>query len=116
CECDPPCPTSADDCWASVLEWVGPLTWEQKVWSIPEGALAQLFRVSILKQLGKQLGGLKLAVRRNGSHDNSRILIDFLGAGICNSKGFDLKYAVQYITQISVKYFGEVLTEPVVPN
>jgi len=116
CECDPLCPTSADDAWASVLEWVGPLTWEQKIWSIPEGAMAQLFRVAILKQQTKEMSGLKLAVRRNGSHDNSRVIIDYLGAGICKSQGFDLHSAVQHITQISVSFFGQVLTEPEVPN
>jgi len=116
CQCDPLCPTSADDAWASVLEWVGPLTWEQKIWSIPEGALATLFRVAILKQQSKEVSGLKLAVRRNGSQDNSRILIDYLGAGKCKSQGFDLHAAVQHITQISVSFFGAVLTEPEVPN
>lgn len=116
CECDPVCSTSAEDSWASVLEWIGPLTWEQKMWGITEGALAQLFRVGILKTQRKELAGLKLAVWRRGSADNARIQVNYLGHGRCKSTGFDVGAAVQQITGISVEYFGEVLTVPMVPN
>jgi hypothetical protein len=116
CKCDPLCPSSRLDTFASVLEWIGPLVWEQKMWSITEGALAYLFRLAILKRQSKEIGGMRLSVRRQGQSDNSRVVVDYLGDVLLKSNGFDVGYAVQKITGISIEFFQGIATEPEVPN
>lgn len=116
CECQPECDTSATDTFATVYEWVGPLTWEQRVWAIPEACFATLQREVIFRRKTNELAGTKWAVKRNGEGPSSRIIPIYDGAGTCKSKGFDLHSAVQSITQISVSFFGKVSTEPECPN
>jgi len=116
CECCPECATSALDTFASVLEWIGPLTYEQVVWSIPEACFRGLVREAIFRTTEAELSGLKFSLSRTGKGENSRIAYTFLGKGTCKSKGFDLNSAVQTITQISTNFFGQPPAEPEVRN
>lgn len=116
CRCNPLCPSSRTDTFASVLEWVGPLTYEQRIWCASEQAMAMLWRLAFLKGLGKEVQGMRIRARRHGDRQNGRVLVEYLGNVHIKSEGFDVPYAVLKTLGIAEDFFGTVPMEPTVPN
>lgn len=116
CRCSPPCATSRNDTFVSVLEWIGPLTWEQHLWAMTDSALAQIWRLLQTKNLGRDFKGVGVGVRRCGDRHNGRVLCEWLHFNSGVPTGFDVHHAVLSLTGIATEFFGQPDTEPVVPN
>lgn len=116
CRCQPACCSARQDTFVSALEWVGPMTWEQRLWAMTDSALAQIWRLVRTKTATKDFRGAGLAVRRHGDRNNGRVLCEWLHHNKDIPPGFDVPYAVLVCTGIAPDFFGQVVGEPVVPN
>jgi len=116
CHCNPKCPSWRVENFVSALEWVGPLTWEQRLWSISDTAMAQLNRLVQIKTSSKDLIGAGVNASRTGDRVNGRVVIEWLHHSPNVPRGFDVPYAVLKSTGVAADFFGGLPDGPDVPN
>jgi len=116
CQCSPLCPSSRLDTFMSVLEWIGPLTWEQRLLCLSDSGLAQLWRLAVTRTVRKDFRGIGLIVRRHGDRQNGRVLLEFKHHSNGVPPGFDVPTAILLATHIATDFFSEVVSSPSAPN
>jgi len=116
CQCDPVCESHREDTFVSALEWIGPLTWEQRLWCISEQALAELWRFVKMKTGSLEWRGVELGARRTGLTRNARVCLTWRMVHTSVPEGFNVPWAVLKSTGIATDFFGRVSVVPEVPN
>jgi len=116
CQCNPRCQTSRHDTFMSALEWVGPLTWEQRLLCLSDAGLAQLWRLAITRTVRKDFRGIGVTARRHGDRSNGRVLLEWKHHSNGVPAGFDVPTAILLVTGISTDFFEEVAETPSAPN
>jgi len=113
CQCDGPCSSQREDTFVSALEWVGPMTYEQRLWCISEAALAELWRHVKANTDSLEWKGVNLKARRTGPAANARVCLTWLQKFKTVPEGFDVPWAVLKATGIATAFFK---FPPVVPD
>jgi len=116
CDCDPHCSSWREDTFVSAMEWIGPLTFEQRVLVISDAALQDLWRFVKLRTNSLEWAGVELEARRTGSHRNARVCFQWRQKHASVPTGFDMPWAVMKLTNIPVKFFNHPHVAPEVPN
>jgi len=116
CGCEPRCESFREDTFVSALEWIGPLTYEQRVLVLSESALADLWRYVKVRTSSLEWRGVEIEARRAGAHRNSRVCLQWRQKHETCPNGFDMPWAVLKLTDIPVKFFTNPHVTPDVPN
>jgi len=116
CQCEGECASQREDTFVSALEWVGPLTYEQRLWCISEAALAELWRHVKANTDSLEWRGVSVKARRTGAAANARVCLQWIQKYKIVPDGFDVAWAVLKATGIATEFFRYPDVVPLQPN